>query len=53
MKSNSRKHWILLIVSLLLVLIGSSLGGWINTGAGEAVVKDVKYGTTLRDISNV
>lgn len=43
MKSNSRKHWILLIVSLLLVLIGSSLGGWINTGAGEAVVKDVKY----------
>ena len=43
MEGGSKKYKIQLIVILLMILIGSTLGGWINTGAGKAVVKNVKY----------
>lgn len=43
MKSNKSKHWRLLLISLILILVGSMLGGWIHTGAGAAVVKDIRY----------
>lgn len=43
MEGGSKKYKIQLIVILLIILIGSTLGGWINTGAGKAIVKNVKY----------
>ena len=46
MKSNTKKLWTLLIISLVLVIAGSALGGWIHTGAGKAVIKDIKYAGT-------
>ena len=45
MKKN-RTTWILLIIALVLMLGGSLLGSWINTGAGAATVSDVTIQTT-------
>jgi pimeloyl-ACP methyl ester carboxylesterase len=43
MNSNMGRYWRLLIIALVLVLGGSLLGSWIQTGAGAAQVKEVKY----------
>ncbi len=46
MNGNSRNAWILLIVALVLMIGGSLLGAYINSGAGTATVKEIKiYGT--------
>jgi len=46
MNGNSKKYWILLIVALVLMVGGSLLASWINSGAGAATVKDIKiFGT--------
>ena len=46
MNDTSKKYWILLIVALVLMVGGSLLAAWINSGAGAATVKDIKiYGT--------
>ena len=41
MKKN-KTYWRLLIISIILMLGGSLLGSWINTGAGAATVTEVK-----------
>jgi pimeloyl-ACP methyl ester carboxylesterase len=43
MNTENRKYWALLIVALVLVLGGSILASWIQTGAGAAAVKEVKF----------
>ena len=42
MNSFKRRHWILIAVALVLMIGGSWLARWINTGAGAARVQDVK-----------
>ncbi|MBI4789806.1 MAG: alpha/beta hydrolase [Chloroflexi bacterium] len=42
MNGNSRKYWILLIVALVLMIGGSLLASYINSGAGTATVKEIK-----------
>jgi hypothetical protein len=42
MNGNSRKLWRLLAIALFLMIGGSALGSWINTGAGAATVSEVK-----------
>ena len=43
---HHRTSWTLLIIALVLILAGSLLGSWVNTGAGAATVQDIKiYGT--------
>lgn len=45
MKEKNRKYWTLLSIGLILVLVGSVLASWIQTGAGTVTVKEVKiYG---------
>jgi uncharacterized protein len=52
MNVHNRKYWTLLIVALVLMLGGSLLGSWINTGAGAATVQDIKiYGENGEVIS--
>jgi pimeloyl-ACP methyl ester carboxylesterase len=46
MNNNSKKHWVFLAIALALILVGSLLGGWIHTGAGAAVIKDIRYAGT-------
>jgi pimeloyl-ACP methyl ester carboxylesterase len=41
--NENRSRWTLLIVALVLILAGSLLGSWIQTGAGAARVVEVKY----------
>lgn len=43
MEKKNRKYWRVLIVGLVLVLIGSLLASWIQTGAGTVTVKEVKF----------
>jgi uncharacterized protein len=51
MKKN-RTAWILLVIALVLMLGGSLLGSWINTGSGAATVSDVTiHGTDGYQIS--
>lgn len=38
---NNRKSWTILIIALVMMLGGSLLGSYINTGAGAATVKEV------------
>lgn len=38
---NNRKSWTLLIIALIMMLGGSLLGSFINTGAGAATVKEI------------
>jgi uncharacterized protein len=46
MNDSSRKYWTLLIVALVLMLGGSLLAWYINSGAGAAAIKEIKiYGT--------
>ena len=40
--NKNRTYWKLLIIALILMLGGSLLGSWVNTGAGAAAVTDVK-----------
>jgi hypothetical protein len=42
MDTNKQKHQRLLIIALILILGGSLLGSWINTGAGAATVSEVE-----------
>lgn len=44
--NKNRTYWTLLIIALVLMLGGSLLGSWINTGAGAATVQDVKINGT-------
>jgi uncharacterized protein len=49
---KNRTIWILLIIALVLMLGGSFLGSWINTGAGAATISDLTiYGTNGYQIS--
>jgi len=43
LKEKNRKNWSLLSIGLILVLIGSILASWIQTGAGTVTVKEVKF----------
>ncbi|HVM71024.1 MAG TPA: alpha/beta fold hydrolase [Anaerolineales bacterium] len=44
--NKNRTYWTLLTIALVLMLGGSLLGSWINTGAGAATVTDIKiHGT--------
>lgn len=43
---RKRTSWTLLIVALVLMLGGSLLGSWINTGAGAATVTEIKINET-------
>jgi pimeloyl-ACP methyl ester carboxylesterase len=43
MDNNSKKTWRLLIIALVLVLVGSLLAGWIQTGAGAATIREVRF----------
>lgn len=43
MNEKNRKYWRLLAIGLILVLVGSLLGSWIQTGAGTVTVKEVKF----------
>ena len=40
--NKNKTYWKLLIIALIMMLCGSFLGSWINTGAGAATVTDVK-----------
>lgn len=40
--NKNKTYWTLLIVALVLMLGGSLLGSWVNTGAGAATVTDIK-----------
>jgi hypothetical protein len=40
--NKNRTYWTLLIVALVMMIGGSLLGSWINTGAGAATVQDIK-----------
>lgn len=42
---NEKKlfYWRFLIITLVLMLVGSLLASWINTGAGAATVQDIKF----------
>lgn len=42
MNSNSKRNWILLLVALVLMIGGSLLASYINSGAGTATVKEIK-----------
>ena len=42
MNGPNRRNWILVVVSVVLMLGGSGLARWINTGAGAAQVQDIK-----------
>lgn len=46
MNNSSKGHWKLLIVALVLMLCGCILASWIHTGAGAAVIKDIRYAGT-------
>lgn len=46
MNGTNKKHWVLLTIALVLILAGSLLAGWINTGAGAAVIKNIRYAGT-------
>ena len=43
MKSSNRKHWVLLIIALVLMIFGSLLGSWVMKGAGAATLKEIKF----------
>ena len=43
MKEKKGKGWGLLSVGLILILLGSILASWIQTGGGTATVKEVKF----------
>src|SRR5512133_1685823 len=43
MKEKNRKYWVVLSIGLILILIGSGLASWIQTGAGTVTVKEVKF----------
>jgi pimeloyl-ACP methyl ester carboxylesterase len=43
MDGQRSKYWKLFIVALALVLVGSVLASWIQTGAGAATVTEVKF----------
>ena len=42
---GTKKQWVFLSIAILLVLGGSLLAGWINTGAGKASVSEI----TIKD----
>ncbi len=42
MNGQNKKYWRLIIISLILMLGGSLLASWLNTGAGAATVQDIK-----------
>ncbi len=45
MKGNGKKQWRLLIIAFTLMLVGSLLAAWIQTGAGAAKIQDIRiYG---------
>lgn len=41
--NEKKNHWLLLIIALVLMIGGSSLAGWIQTGAGAARIEEVKF----------
>jgi pimeloyl-ACP methyl ester carboxylesterase len=43
MNDQKRKSWTLLIIALVLILGGSLLASWIQTGAGAATVHEIKF----------
>lgn len=43
MKEKNRRNWVVLSIGLILILIGSGLASWIQTGAGTVTVKEVKF----------
>ena len=43
---KKQKSWTILIIALVLMLGGSLLGSWINTGAGAATVTELKINET-------
>jgi hypothetical protein len=46
MNGQNKKYWRLLIISVVLMLGGSILASWLNTGAGAATVQDIKIQVT-------
>jgi len=52
MNKGAGKYWLLLIVSLLIVIIGSGLGSWINSGAGTVEIKNVRWAGTNAFVYN-
>ena len=42
MNGSNRRYWILLAIALVLILGGSWLASWMNTGAGAATVQDIR-----------
>lgn len=44
--NKNRTQWILLVVALVLMIGGSLLGSWVNSGAGAAIVREVKIRAT-------
>jgi pimeloyl-ACP methyl ester carboxylesterase len=43
MNNNSKKQWGLLILALVLMLGGSLLAGWVQTGAGAAQIREIRF----------
>ncbi len=43
MNGKNRTYWRFLIITLVLMLGGSLLASWVNTGAGAATVQDIKF----------
>jgi pimeloyl-ACP methyl ester carboxylesterase len=43
MNEAIKKHRIVLVIALGLIICGSLLGGWIQRGAGKAIIKNVRY----------
>lgn len=46
MNGNEKKYWRLLIIAIGLMLVGSILASWLNTGAGAATVQEIKIQAT-------
>ncbi|MBE2267894.1 MAG: alpha/beta fold hydrolase [Anaerolinea sp.] len=40
---NSRRLWLILLIALLLVLIGSALASYVQTAGGTVEIKDVRF----------
>jgi hypothetical protein len=42
MNGQNKKSWRLLIISIVMMVAGSLLGSWINTGTGAATIQDIQ-----------